>query len=382
MLKRRVYVLTALLGVLVALLSAVALVLFFERQVTLTFLNPDRAYEAYSPPPPGDYREPDAWFVHGRGGDQPAAFVIHTNAFRSAEDWNAPLHDTQQETFLAKYQVAADIAPFDGWSSLYVPRYRQPTMFARFTQKHPGTASRMTAYNDIEAAFDAFVADIGPERPVVLAGYDDGALLLGRLWLERIADDEKLRSRIVAAYAIGLPLSRAAFQSDVCQASTDIRCLLGFTPVDERFGAYQERLRTRTLIMSKRGRFVGAGGTAKLCAPPPLEESVAAYAAKTNETLSLEHGGQCKDGLFVHAPPPKPMRRATRFGGPWYPNATNLFAGAIATDAQQRLQSFEAVQLVESIADEVARQRSLLPPPIEAAEDLRSVPINKVPGGL
>jgi hypothetical protein len=370
-----------LLAILLPILVALGVVIGFERQLTLTLLNPDRTYEAYDPPPPAEYDEPEAWFRFAEGEGDAAAFVVHANVFRGSEDWNAPVDGTEQEDFLREVQVRADTAPFEGFTEAYVPRYRQPTMFARFTQKHPGAASRLTAYGDVERAFLAMLEATDAETPLILTGYDDGALLIGKLWLDLIEPNAELRERVVAVYAVGMPLARAAFAEEVCANPGDIRCVIGFTPVDERFGAYKARLRTRTLILGKQGRFDVADGTAKLCAPPPLPEEVEAL-GRGGAGIPFEHQGECVDGLFVHATPPPELRRPKRFGGPWYPDGNNLFASAIREDAQRRLDRWRAVRTVEEIAAQRAAEEARLPPPMEPAEDLREVPVNTVPSGF
>ncbi|MCQ8185010.1 DUF3089 domain-containing protein [Parvularcula maris] len=374
---KRHHFLWALAGFVLVCALAAGLVLRFERQITLTFLNPDRTYEAYTPPPAPYYEEDDAWFLRGEGSAEAAAFVVHANVFRSSEEWNAPVSDTEQELFLQEKQVPADTSPFAGIARLHAPRYRQPTLYSRFTQKHPGTASRHTAYEDIEAAFDQFLVEVGTETPIILAGYDDGALLIGRLFLRRVASDEALSKRVAGVYAVGLPLTRSGFAGVACEAPDEPRCVVAFVPVDERFEAYRERLTTRTLAVSKRGEFVPSQGAAKLCAPPPLSEKVQAFVAGS-PGLSFEPEARCEDGLLLHGEPPSGLRRPSLFGGPWYPDGKNLFAGAIREDAERRLEALAVLRAAEA---EEARKKALIAPPMAPVEDLREVPVNKVPGG-
>ena len=58
------------------------------------------------------------------------------------------------------------------------------------------------AYRDVEAAFDYFLEQIGPDQPFIIAGHSQGSLHLQTLLFERI-NGTPTADRIVAAYLIG-----------------------------------------------------------------------------------------------------------------------------------------------------------------------------------
>ncbi|SUJ05160.1 Protein of uncharacterised function (DUF3089) [Sphingomonas paucimobilis] len=66
------------------------------------------------------------------------------------------------------------------------------------------------AYRDVDAAFTAFLAQVDPNRPLILAGHSQGALHLSRLLTDRVAKTPALQRRIVAAYIVGWPISMTA----------------------------------------------------------------------------------------------------------------------------------------------------------------------------
>ncbi len=45
------------------------------------------------------------------------------------------------------------------------------------------------AYKDVDAAFTAFLEQVDPNRPLILAGHSQGALHLSRLLTDRVAKD-------------------------------------------------------------------------------------------------------------------------------------------------------------------------------------------------
>ncbi|NNU15172.1 DUF3089 domain-containing protein [Parvularcula sp. ZS-1/3] len=359
-----------LLALMASLLGVGVLAFVFQDEVTLAVINPDRSYEAYTPPPAPDPSDDLAWFARRAGEGQAAIFIIHSNVYRGDGNWNAPFDRVTQSDFLAHVQIPAEAWPFLGRGAIWVPRYRQPTLFARFTQKQPGEGARETAYGDIAAAFRQFVAEAGPEKPLVVAGYGDGALFAGRLWLEAIEPNALLRDRTAAVYAMGMPLPARPFEDAVCGRRDEPRCVVSFAPVDTRFESYQERLRTRTLTLDGRGGLQSAQGVGKLCAPPPMAPTVTAFDGNTGKTVDFTHGASCADGLFVHQTPEDELIRQKRhFGQKWYPNGVNLFAGPLQKDVDQRI--IGLLRARAKVTNTV--------PPLPDAEEIIESEINTIP---
>lgn len=360
-----------LLGLL-ALLSALILLAFsFQEDVTLAWINPDRSYEAYTPPPAPNYAHDETWFRRRDGAMSAASiFVVHSNVYRGDGGWNAPFDRETQSDFIDSGIVESEIEPFRTQGLIWVPRYRQPTLFARFTQKHPGSAARATAYADVRAAFKRFLAEADETKPIIIAGYGDGALFVGKLWLEEIFPAEEIRRRTAAVYAVGIPLPARVFDEHVCQDAAQPRCVLSFSPIDERFTAYQERLRERTLTLDGEGGFVSTQGIGKLCVPPRLPDDVEAVAPLAGGPVRWTHNGRCEEGLFVYnTPEPKELRRGQLFGQEWYPTGVNLFAEGLALDAHARVAG----------AEQLIAQEDMIAPPMVAPEDVREVEVKKVP---
>lgn len=135
-----------------------------------------------------------------------AVFFIHPTSYLSNAHWNAPLDD-DEANWRAGLFVRSQSSAFASAGEVWAPRYRQATMGA-FLTRDVVTANRAldAAYADVEAAFDQFLEDIGPRRPIILAGHSQGSLHLARLMRQRVQDNPIAR-RIVAAYVIGWPIS-------------------------------------------------------------------------------------------------------------------------------------------------------------------------------
>jgi hypothetical protein len=127
-------------------------------------------------------------------------------------------------------------APLQGLCDVYVPVYRQVrlgTYIVKSSAKQDQCFDN--AYQDVEDAFDAFLA-AEPTRPFVLLGHSQGGQHVSRLVDERIEDDPAVLARMVAAYPIGWPVGTDAdgvtggsFDTvPPCTSATQTSCVVGF----------------------------------------------------------------------------------------------------------------------------------------------------------
>lgn len=154
---------------------------------------------------------PALWTPPGykaRIGIGAAIFFIHPTSYLERSHWNAPLDDKEANERAALF-LRGQASAFNAAGDIWAPRYRQATFGAFMTGKAEAQKALDLAYGDVAAAFDAFLKQIGPNRPIILAGHSQGALHLTRLLRERVAG-KPLAQRIVAAYVVGWPVSRTA----------------------------------------------------------------------------------------------------------------------------------------------------------------------------
>jgi hypothetical protein len=134
-----------------------------------------------------------------------AVFFIHPTSYLSRDNWNAPIGDGEAERVAAIY-VRGMASPFNAASEIWAPRYRQATMGAFLTDAPEGEQALDAAYADVREAYRYFLDSVDDDVPVVLAGHSQGALHLLRLLREEVRGSP-VESRVVAAYAIGWPIS-------------------------------------------------------------------------------------------------------------------------------------------------------------------------------
>ena len=136
-----------------------------------------------------------------------AVFFIHPTSYIGRDHWNAALDDADTNARAALF-LRAQASAFNEAGAIWAPRYRQATFGAFLTSRADAEKALALAYGDVSDAFDAFLKQVGPTRPIILAGHSQGALHLERLLRDRVAGTP-LAKRIVAAYVVGWPISRA-----------------------------------------------------------------------------------------------------------------------------------------------------------------------------
>ncbi len=151
--------------------------------------------------------------------------------YLSRAHWNAPFNDKEAKAraiLFARSQASA----LTGVGPVWAPLYRQATLGAFLAADDPRSAKALDlAYSDVARAFDAFIAAHPGEGPIILAGHSQGSLHLLRLLREKIRGTE-LRRRIVAAYAIGWPISLTAdlpaLSLPACKGPDSHTCLVSW----------------------------------------------------------------------------------------------------------------------------------------------------------
>ncbi len=84
------------------------------------------------------------------------------------------------------------------------------------------------AYADIKNAFQYYLEHYHNNRPLIIAGHSQGALMVEWL-LKEFFDGKPLQNRLVAAYIIGWPIPKNYFQNiPVCSTALQTGCFCGW----------------------------------------------------------------------------------------------------------------------------------------------------------
>jgi hypothetical protein len=355
--------------------GAIALVLWSDSLTRLAFVPTTR----FVPQPPlatGAYDDPAMWPAMwiarpGLGGKTPsrwlppgqtpaaapsgaAVFFVHPTSYLEKAQWNAPLDDPRSRRLAALF-VQGMASPFNAGADLWAPRYRQAAFGAFLTDDPRADKALDIAYGDLLAAFDTFLAGIGKDRPIVLAGHSQGALHLKRLLRDRVAGTP-LAQRIAAAYVIGWPVSLAhdlpAMGLPACERAGQSGCVVGWL-------SFAEPADTRMLLKAYAdrpgldGRPVG--GSPFLCTNPLTGNRGGAADATADlgtlvpdldrQTGRLVPGmvpARCgPDGILYIGPPPD-LGPYVGPGNNYHVYDIPLFWANLRTDAAKRVTAWQA----------------------------------------
>lgn len=153
---------------------------------------------------PADYSQETSWAYLETEDDSRQAdvfFVCPTVYGGSAEEPNMSLEDEDtKESFLGAINMEKGI--YDGDCRFFAPYYRQIGLAVYELSAAEQEEYLETAYEDVEDAFQYYYENYNDGRPIVLAGFSQGAELCLKL-LEECFDEEALNEQLIACYAIG-----------------------------------------------------------------------------------------------------------------------------------------------------------------------------------
>ena len=179
----------------------------------------------YADRTPGDslrdlqYRAPaDVFFVHP---------TIYTDTRKGNDHWNADVADADLNEDVDESTIRNQASIFNAAGKVYAPRYRQAHIGV-FYDEGASVKERAldTAYADVLAAFDYYLQRYNNGRPIVLAAHSQGTLHAERLLRDRFVG-APLGDRLIAAYLVGMPIERDAFNGiPVCAGAEQTGCFV------------------------------------------------------------------------------------------------------------------------------------------------------------
>lgn len=365
--RRFLYIIAGLIMLTVA--GALGWNLFQDRLMRVAFVPsvpfaapeagaPDYATAANWVARPGLADDPSRWTPKGlvpAAHPEAALFFVAPTTYLSRNHWNAPLDNAEANDRLRLF-VASQASAFNGVAEVWAPRYRQATIGAFLTTEADAARALDFAYRDVERAFAAFVAAVPKDRPIILAGHSQGSLHLVRLLADHVAGTP-LAKRVVAAYAVGWPISLEADLPALglppCERAGQSGCLIGWQsfaePADpsQILAIYEE---TTGLAGTPRR------GTAMLCVNPLTGAPASAAPASANlgalvPSVGLSDATLAKAtiparcdprGFLLIGPPPAGYGRFILRGGNYHVFDYALFWANIRADVEARLATYLA----------------------------------------
>ncbi len=153
-----------------------------------------------------DYSAEENWAYFGIGEGKDADLFLICPTVDMNDEYNMSIDDEETKAnFLGALNMERGI--YEDSTRMYAPYYRQAAMKVYSEERTEWEPYMQIAYSDVSAAFSYYLENENDGRPIVLAGFSQGADMCYRLMAEYFDDDE-LSNRLVAVYAIGWPCTK------------------------------------------------------------------------------------------------------------------------------------------------------------------------------
>lgn len=167
-------------------------------------------------------------------GDADVFFICPTVYGGDRGAPNMSLDDAEtRESFVGATNMEKGI--YDTSARFFAPYYRQAGLWVYSLPEESRGQYLDVAYGDIKAAFQTYLDEYGEDRPIVLAGFSQGADLSIRL-MKDFFDDPELNGRLVACYAIGWRITQEELDEfphlKTAQSAEDTGVIVSFNTED------------------------------------------------------------------------------------------------------------------------------------------------------
>lgn len=151
--------------------------------------------------------------------------TTYTYSFRGARLWNAPVDDEKLNAKTDGSAILYQSSIFNSTGRIFAPRYRQAHYYSYFTNdKQSAIAAFKIAYSDVRAAFEYYLKHYNNGRPFIIASHSQGTNHAEAL-IKEFIDGKPLQKQFVAAYLVGMPIEKNAFQHiPPCDAPDETGC--------------------------------------------------------------------------------------------------------------------------------------------------------------
>lgn len=233
------------------LLIILTLIYFFWEEVMIVLffiaVMPISDFSISEIPDPYNYEKKSSWLIKEINSDKTekvtlfkknsyyddpiSVFFIHPTTY-FGRNWNQPLNDSKSMRLLEKRIVPNQVNAFSLCCDIYVPKYRQATIFAFVASESNSRQAFEVAYSDVRNAFSQFFEQVGDKNPFIIASHSQGSMHAVRL-LRDFGRDKRFRMNFVTGYLIGYDITDGQISPyKVCEKETDIRCIVGWNTAE------------------------------------------------------------------------------------------------------------------------------------------------------
>lgn len=352
-------------SVMGVLLLGLILAYVYHDDIFQTIQDPGQPFQTYEPPAAPIYASLDSWLAQPDLGVDPFTltakgdvFVVVPSVYRGGKHWNLPSDDLKRKSKLQRIVRPNYVSPYGESGRLFAPFYRQASLYAFMTNREDAQQAQNFAYQDVMRAFELFLRQSPPERPIVLVGHNQGASHVQRLLIDYFQGP--LKDRLAVAYVIDHPLPVDSFDGPLsnlkpCDGHGESQCVVAFGSFTPKDKVIAERFSARSLVHNGR-EYEAISNRPTLCINPLLWTQSEDYAPArlhlggvaaegldpdmTPASMTKQSGAQCENGrLLVDTPRSKSLRRPRAVGAKFRTLPSNLFYEDLKQDAKRRVQN-------------------------------------------
>ena len=152
-----------------------------------------------------DYAKEENWAYFGLGEDKDADLFLICPTVDTRDEYNMSMDDEEvKQSFSGALNMERGI--YEDNTRMFAPYYRQAAMKIYDLSPEEREPYLELAYGDVSAAFSWYLENKNEGRPIVLAGFSQGADMCYRI-LKEYFGDSALQQQLVAVYAIGWPMT-------------------------------------------------------------------------------------------------------------------------------------------------------------------------------
>ena len=141
------------------------------------------------------------------------------------DQWNAPVDDAAFNQRVDESTIKFQASIFNAAGKVYAPRYRQAHLNT-YWEKDTVMAKKVfdLAYEDLKRAFEYYLENYNEGRPIIIASHSQGTTHGIRL-LKDYFDGKPLQDQLVAAYLVGIPVSKDQYDNiPLCESEEQTGC--------------------------------------------------------------------------------------------------------------------------------------------------------------
>ena len=148
-----------------------------------------------------DYNLDENWAYYATGKDKTVDLFFIGPTTYMGDQYNMSIDDSvAKKNFLGTLNREREV--YEENTRMYAPYYRQAAIKVYKLNLDERERYMQVAYSDISAAFSYYLEKENNGRPIILAGFSQGADMCYRL-LEEYFSQDSLYNQLVAVYAIG-----------------------------------------------------------------------------------------------------------------------------------------------------------------------------------